>query len=550
MKRRVFGFLALALGIVLAACSGGTDYVGVSESSTTPAVVENYTVTFSTNGGSDVAAQTVESGKPATEPPAPTKDGFTFGGWYADSALTSALSFSTAITSNITLYAKWISATVPTFEVTFEANGGSAVTKQVVASGEKASEPTSPTKTGATFAGWYADSGLTGTFDFNTAITSNTTLYAKWTCAVTFDSNGGSAVASQSIAEGGTATEPAEPTKTGATFGGWCADSELTSAFDFTTAITSSTTIYAKWTYSVTVDGAITGGTVGSDKTTGISSGSTVTLTVTAGFEKVMDTITVKDASNNAVTTTAVVAGTSYTFTMPESNVTVTATFADPYSTGLVGDIVLSDGKYITATNYEKYSEQLTQTAVAVIFDVSGSNKKGVGLVQGAGAWARYTSSSDKADGYSNSIAGLVCTPSASGSGKAGDTTVTFTGTTDGSTSLTTLKAAVSDYSATNYPAWDFVENYATTANLTGTSYASGWYMPSIAELCKLYQAKTDVNNALSKITDATRLFTSSVYWSSSQTVFGFAWYVQTAFGILMFGDKKGTGSVYAVRAF
>ena len=175
-----FSALALALGLLLSACSGGTNYVGTG---TTPApeATESYTVTFETNGGSEVAAQTVEGGKTATEPAAPSKNDLNFGGWYTDSALTSAFSFSTAITSNITLYARWISASVPTHTVSFEVNGGSAVASQSIAEGGTASEPTAPTKTGRTFQGWFSDRTLTAaTFDFTTAITANTTLYTRW----------------------------------------------------------------------------------------------------------------------------------------------------------------------------------------------------------------------------------------------------------------------------------------------------------------------------------------------------------------------------------
>ncbi len=100
MKKRIFAFLALLLGIILVACSENT-------SNSTSTEAEKYTVTFYTNGGSSVATQTVKSGKTATEPATPSRDGFTFGGWYTDSALTSAFSFTTAITKDTTLYARW-----------------------------------------------------------------------------------------------------------------------------------------------------------------------------------------------------------------------------------------------------------------------------------------------------------------------------------------------------------------------------------------------------------------------------------------------------------
>lgn len=66
-----------------------------------------YLVIFNSNGGSAVAAQSVLSGSTATEPDDPTRDGYTFDGWYSDSELTTTFSFTTPITENTTLYAKW-----------------------------------------------------------------------------------------------------------------------------------------------------------------------------------------------------------------------------------------------------------------------------------------------------------------------------------------------------------------------------------------------------------------------------------------------------------
>ena len=80
---------------------------------------------------------------------------------------------------------------------------------------------------------------------------------ATKTHTITFNSDGGSAVESQTIEEGNTATEPKEPDKTGYTFSGWYTEPECTTAFDFATPITSDIILYAKWvaiTYKITLD--------------------------------------------------------------------------------------------------------------------------------------------------------------------------------------------------------------------------------------------------------------------------------------------------------
>ena len=84
------------------------------------------------------------------------------------------------------------------YTVTFETNGGSAIQPVLVGGGGVAKEPAEPTKAYFAFAGWYSDSGLTQAFDFNTPITGDITLYAKWTPSpvngmflMTIDFNGG-----------------------------------------------------------------------------------------------------------------------------------------------------------------------------------------------------------------------------------------------------------------------------------------------------------------------------------------------------------------------
>ena len=213
--------------------------------------INTYTVTFNSNGGSEVNSQIVNYNSKATAV-VPLRTGYTFAGWYSDSGLTTVFNLATtAITSDITLYAKWA---INTYTVTFNSNGGSAVGSQSVLYNMNATAPTSTARTGYTFNGWYSDSGLTTVFDFATAITGNITLYAKWTIntyTVTFNSNGGSTVSSQTVNYNQVATKPTDPTRTAFFFAGWYSDSVLATAFNFSTAITANITLYAKWIAAV-----------------------------------------------------------------------------------------------------------------------------------------------------------------------------------------------------------------------------------------------------------------------------------------------------------
>jgi len=210
-----------------------------------------YTVSFEVGDGSAVPNQSVAHGEKANEPtPVPTKTGYTFGGWYKDAGHTQAYDFNSVITETMTIYAKW---NAQTYTVGFNMDGGSAVPSQSVVHGEKASEPTpEPTKVGYTFGGWYKDAGHTQAYDFNSVITETMTIYAKWnaqTYTVSFNTDGGSMVSSQSVAHGGKVSKPTSaPTKAGYTFGGWYTSSTLEKLFDFdSSSITRNITIYAKW---------------------------------------------------------------------------------------------------------------------------------------------------------------------------------------------------------------------------------------------------------------------------------------------------------------
>ncbi|HBU81382.1 MAG TPA: hypothetical protein DEF35_07035 [Paenibacillus sp.] len=209
------------------------------------------TMTFNSNGGSEVTEQTVNYGEKAIAPIDPAKAGHTFAGWYTDSALSQAFDFNNiTITSNLTLFAKWV---IHSFNVNFESNGGTEVADEAVDYGELVTAPSDPTKTGHTFAGWYTDSAMSQAFDFNTTtVTSNLTLFAKWTphtYTVTFNTLGGSAVTDVAVEYGKKLSAPASPSRSGYTFAGWYTDPELKTPFNFDqTEITADLTLYAKWT--------------------------------------------------------------------------------------------------------------------------------------------------------------------------------------------------------------------------------------------------------------------------------------------------------------
>jgi uncharacterized repeat protein (TIGR02543 family) len=142
---------------------------------------------------------------------------------------------------------------VEAYTITFNAGEGVTVSPSSGLTGGNGtvSLPT-PSRTGYSFSGWFtaASGGTQVTTSY--VFSASTTIYAQWTIntyTVTFNSQSGSAVSSQSVTHGGKATEPSEPTREGYTFGGWYKESGATNAWSFASdAVTSNVTIYAKWT--------------------------------------------------------------------------------------------------------------------------------------------------------------------------------------------------------------------------------------------------------------------------------------------------------------
>jgi uncharacterized repeat protein (TIGR02543 family) len=172
---------------VTATNSVGDSDASSSASATTAAV---YSVTFDANGGNSVSNGSFLTASTVSEPTAPTRSGYSFAGWAAtDGGTVEVFPYAPGVTSNITMYAKWDALDN---NVTFDAKGGSSVTASVFASGGTVAEPTAPTRSGYTFAGWSAtDGGSVVTFPYPPGVVTDIALYAKWTVVSQNNSGGG-----------------------------------------------------------------------------------------------------------------------------------------------------------------------------------------------------------------------------------------------------------------------------------------------------------------------------------------------------------------------
>lgn len=137
----------------------------------------DYEVRFITEHSDAPDSQNVPYNKTAKDPGTLTAEGYTFIGWYADEAHKTKFDFSTPITGDTTVYAKW---TAKDYEVSFITEHGDPPTSQNVQYNGTADDPGKLTKEGYTFIGWYTDHTCTTEFKFSTPITGDTKVYAKW----------------------------------------------------------------------------------------------------------------------------------------------------------------------------------------------------------------------------------------------------------------------------------------------------------------------------------------------------------------------------------
>ena len=145
----------------------------------------NLTITHNTQGGSAISnGSTTTGGSIAASPGTPTRAGYTFNGWFTASSGGTAIAFPYTHnqTANFTLFAQW---TANTLTVTFDSQGGSAISNGTTTTGGTVANPGNPTRAGFTFDGWFvaASGGAAITFPYSHGQTANFTLFAQWTVA-------------------------------------------------------------------------------------------------------------------------------------------------------------------------------------------------------------------------------------------------------------------------------------------------------------------------------------------------------------------------------
>ena len=340
----------------------------------------------------------------------------------------------------------------------------------------------------------------------------------------------------------------------------------------------------------------ISHGSVPLKKTTGIAAGETVTVTITPDEGYSLGSLSVTDENGSAVETTEVTAETKYTFIMPESPVTISARFEKltlsyigtkaPTEAKEVGDIVFNDGSATPYTSDLTLTAEQKAKAVAVIFyagteeptvgsneNILGKKTLGVGIKKSYYLkWCLET-----ANGYDKIISSILCTKKNTkptenelyyrgseyryynGGSRRERVSFYISGDFDGSDNWDALKMALGADDDTNikgnYPAWEWVNNYANDNNLSG-EYANGWYLPTIVELRMLEFNFIYLDKALK--TCGGEFFNDSEYYnrysSSSQGESAKnTYYDEFVNGMgksISVEDKSLGGKVIAIRAF
>ena len=341
--------------------------------------INQYTISFDTNGGSEIAPITQDYGTKITAPADPTRKGYTFKGWDKEIPKTMPA-------ENMTVKAQW---EINRYTITFDTAGGSEIAPITQDYGTNITAPANPTRKGYTFKGW--DKEIPETMPAE-----NITVKAQWEInryTITFDTAGGSEIAPITQDYGTNITAPADPTREGYTFIGW--DMEIP-----TTMPAENMTVTAQWKDSEKPTGEINISENSwkaflNNITFGLFFKDTQTVTITAA-DNSGETVTVEYLLSDKELTKAEFDGMTFTaYTAPfgidpDNEYIIYVRLTDKAgntdyicSDGIVLDGTspvitgIEDGKTYceaqTVTITEKYVDTVTVNGTAVTLDTTGS---------------------------------------------------------------------------------------------------------------------------------------------------------------------------------
>jgi len=226
---------------------------------------DNYLVDYDSNGGTSVESELTTPDALLTEPTEPTREGYTFDGWYEDDgSFTEEWIFaSDEVMDDMTLYANW---TTNTYTIYFDSNEGTEVDPITQSYQSLVTGPADPTRSGYTFLGWYeTEHTYTDEFIFPELMPlGDIMLHALWQPpiyhTISFDTNGGSTQDDYIYVDDATTiAQPDDPTRVGHSFLGWYEDDgTFLDAWDFEVdTVSGDLTLYANWLqhdYTITFD--------------------------------------------------------------------------------------------------------------------------------------------------------------------------------------------------------------------------------------------------------------------------------------------------------
>lgn len=223
--------------------------------------IENYKITYNLNGGTATNPATYTVDTADIHLNNPTKAKYRFIGWTGSNGTTpqTSVTIPKGSTGNKTYTANF---ELIKHKVQFNTNGGSSVSDQSVGDGAKVSVPTTPTKDGFAFEGWYSDEALTTRYNFNTSVTAPMTLYAKWIegkYQISYDLGGGIADNQTYYDEDTETFTLGPPIRDGYEFVGWTGSNGTTPEEEVTipkgtTGNMSYTANYSAITYTISFD--------------------------------------------------------------------------------------------------------------------------------------------------------------------------------------------------------------------------------------------------------------------------------------------------------